>query len=51
MMKDHIGTSLELSPEVFDYGSFAQYGGLGRAYQLFGNNLNGVMEEMQRELV
>lgn len=51
MMKDHLSTSLELSPEVFEYGNFAQYGGLGRAYQIFGNNLNVVMEEMQRELV
>lgn len=51
LMKDHLSTSLELTPEIFEYWAFAQLGWLGRAYQLFWNNLMGVMEEMQRELV
>ncbi len=50
-MKDHIATSLEITPDVFELWVFAHKWWLGRAYQLFGNDLNSVIEEMQNELV
>ena len=39
MIRDHVATSLEMTVEDFDYAPFAQEGGLGRAAQVFGEEL------------
>jgi len=37
-------------PDDFEYSPFAQEGGMGRVYQLFGAGLAGVLEALNREL-
>ena len=34
----------------FDYAPFAQEGGLGKVYQLFGDELNAIIEELNETL-
>ena len=50
MIKDHIGSSLEVEVEDFEYTPFNQHGGLGRAAQLFGNRLQGLLDELNEAL-
>lgn len=51
MIKDHITTSLSIEKEDFDYEPFYERGGLVKVYQLFGNELNNVLEELNEVLV
>ena len=51
LMRDHIATSLNLEPDDFDYTPFSQQGGLGRAYQLFGDRLPVLLGELNEVLV
>ena len=51
MMKDHIASSCSIAREDFDYAEFANKGGLQKVWQLFGNELDDVMSEMNEELV
>jgi type I restriction enzyme R subunit len=44
-------TSLSIEPDDFDYAPFSQQGGLGKAYQLFGDGLTKVLEELNEVLV
>ena len=48
---EHIAASLGIAVEDFDYAPFNQQGGLARVFQLFGTGLNGVIDELNRELV
>ena len=50
MIRDHIAANLGIVPDDFGYSPFAQEGGLGRVYQLFGAELPKVLEAMNREL-
>lgn len=49
-IKDHIASSLHIEQESFDDLPFNQMGGLGRAYELFGDNLSGILEELNEGL-
>lgn len=49
-IRDHIATNLAVDPEDFQYSPFVQKGGLGKAHQLFGNNLNKLLEELNSTL-
>jgi type I restriction enzyme R subunit len=49
-IKDHIASSLRIEPDDFDEIPFSKYGGLGRAYELFGEGLNGILEELNERL-
>ncbi len=51
LIRDHIATSLSVEPEDFDYAPFSQQGGLGKASQLFGGDLNGILDELNQALV
>ncbi|MEL5849211.1 MAG: type I restriction-modification enzyme R subunit C-terminal domain-containing protein [Candidatus Igneacidithiobacillus chanchocoensis] len=51
LMKDHIASSCSIARDDFDYAELADKGGLQRVWQVFGNELDGLMEEMNRELV
>lgn len=51
LMKDHIASSCCITREDFDYAEFAERGGLQKVWQLFGNELDEVMKEMNEELV
>lgn len=49
-MAEHIATSLAVETDDFNNGWFASRGNLGKAYQLFGDQLKGIMSEMNRAL-
>jgi type I restriction enzyme R subunit len=51
LIRDHIATSLSIEPDDFDYAPFSQRGGLGKAHQLFGNDLNLILDELNLRLV
>ena len=50
MIKDHITTSLKIEMDDFEYTPFQQKGGAVKAYQLFGDKLNKVLEELNEVL-
>ncbi|MDI6807837.1 MAG: type I restriction-modification enzyme R subunit C-terminal domain-containing protein [Candidatus Eisenbacteria bacterium] len=50
MIKDHIATSLGVAMEDFELAPFHEKGGPVRAYQLFGDKLNQVLEELNEAL-
>jgi hypothetical protein len=49
-IRDHIATSLVIQVDDFDYVPFAQRGGLGKANQVFGNDLVPLLNEMNEVL-
>ena len=51
MIRDHIATSLRFEVDDLDYTPFDAEGGRGRMYQLFGDRMNEVIEEMNEEMV
>ncbi len=51
LIKDHIASSCSISREDFDYAEFANQGGLQKAWGVFGEELDGLMAEMNEELV
>ena len=51
MIRDHIATALAISEDDFDFAPFTRHGGLGRAVQLFGDQLDPLLGELNRELV
>jgi type I restriction enzyme R subunit len=51
MVKEHIVTSLGINMDAFELSPFNQKGGAVKAYQLFGQQLNRIMEELNLELV
>jgi type I restriction enzyme R subunit len=51
MIKNHLVTSLAISPQDFDYVPFSQEGGLGKAIQVFGPELNALLDELNEEPV
>ena len=46
MMRDHVATSLEMTVEDLDYAPFAEAGGRGKAAQVFGDQLQEVLAEL-----
>ena len=50
-IRDHIAGSVSIEMSDFQYAPFTQQGGLGKAYELFGDELNGLMREMNMALV
>ncbi len=50
-IRDHIAGSVSIVPHDFDLAPFIQRGGLPRAYALFGDDLSGLLEELNLELV
>ncbi len=48
---EHIATAASIDREDFDYAPFVQQGGLGKAHQLFGNELNRILDELNLKLV
>ncbi|MTI86588.1 MAG: DEAD/DEAH box helicase [Balneolaceae bacterium] len=51
MIKDHIATSVHFSKDDLDYAPFDAKGGIGKMYQLFGDVIDRIIEEMNEELV
>jgi len=50
LIKDHIATSLSIEMEDFEYAPFHEKGGPVKVYQLFGNDLNLILEELNERL-
>lgn len=51
LMKEHIASSCCISRDDFDFAELADKGGLQKAWGLFGKELDGLMDEMNWELV
>ena len=51
LIKDHIAASLSVEPEDLDLSPFDRKGGLGRFYDLFGEQYEDILREMNLELV
>ena len=51
LMKDHIASSCSISRDDFDYAELSGKGGLQKVWAVFGNQLDGLMNEMNEELV
>ncbi len=49
-MRDIIASSLTIERDDFNYKPFLQLGGLGRASELFGNNLSTILLELNERL-
>ncbi len=51
MMKDHIATSVHLNTDDLDYTPFDALGGRGKMWQLFGADMENIIEELNEVLV
>ena len=51
MIRDHVISSFHIERDDLEMAPFDSQGGLGRMYQLFGERMDEVIEELNRELV
>ena len=49
-IRDHIAGSVSMEMGDFQYAPFDQHGGLGKAYELFGKELGGLVRELNEAL-
>jgi type I restriction enzyme R subunit len=49
-IKDHVGVSLSIDPDDLSDVPFNQMGGLGKAHELFGDRLPGLLEDLNLRL-
>lgn len=49
-IRDHVAASLVISADDFDYTPFTQHGGLGKAHELFGDDLTPLLDELNEAL-
>ena len=49
-IKDHIASSLNIEQEDLEEVPFNQIGGMGRAFELFGDNLGAILDELNTRL-
>jgi type I restriction enzyme, R subunit len=50
MIRDHIAANLGIEADDFEYAPFSQEGGLGKVYQLFGDELNTLIAQLNETL-
>ena len=50
-IKDHISSSVSIGTDDFELSPFYENGGVVHAYQLFGNDLDNVMKELNEVLI
>ena len=50
-IRDHVAGSVGMEMSDFQYAPFNQQGGLGKAYELFGDDLGALLEELNGALV
>ena len=50
MIKNHIATSLSISTEDFEYSPFHDKGGPVKVYELFGVEIEGILEDLSEVL-
>lgn len=51
MLKDHIVSSFHIEVEDLDYTPFDAHGGRGKMWQMFGEEMEDIIEELNTELV
>ena len=51
LIKDQIAVSLSIQPDDLDLSPFDRKGGLGRFYEVFGDEYASILNEMNIELV
>ncbi len=51
MVRDHIATSFHVTPDDLDLAPSDGQGGLGRIYQLFGEEYKVILDELNEGLV
>ncbi len=49
-MKDNIASELGITADSFEYTPFVEHGGIGKAYQVFGERLSPLMDELTEVL-
>lgn len=49
-IKDHIATSAAIEQDDLEYAPFNVLGGLGKAYDVFGDGLTGILDELNARL-
>lgn len=50
LIREHIATAISIEPEDLDLSPFNQRGGLGKAHQLFGEQLPKLLDELNTVL-
>jgi len=50
MIKEHVASSVHIEREDLDYAPFDGRGGVGRMYQLFGDAMDTIIDEMNEAL-
>lgn len=50
LMRDQIATTVTVEPDDFEFAPFSQRGGLGKAHQLFGDQLPKLLTELNEVL-
>jgi len=50
LIRDHIATAISIEPEDLELSPFSQRGGLGKAHQLFGEQLPSLLDELNEVL-
>ncbi|MEM6260801.1 MAG: type I restriction-modification enzyme R subunit C-terminal domain-containing protein [Planctomycetota bacterium] len=51
MLRDHIATSFQVTKGDLELSPFDARGGLGRFYQLFGQDYEAILDELNERLV
>jgi type I restriction enzyme R subunit len=51
MIRDHVAASFHIEQDDFDLSPFGDQGGLGKMHQLFGNDTNALIDELNEVLV
>ena len=51
MIRDHVASSFHIEKDDFDLAPFDAKGGLGKMHQLFGNEMSGLVEDLNEALV
>lgn len=50
-IRDHIAASMGISGDDFDYMPFTERGGIGKAFEVFGDELRPILDELNEVLV
>ena len=50
MIKDFITGNLSIETDDFEYAPFSQEDGIGKVYQLFGDELNDILDELNEAM-
>jgi type I restriction enzyme R subunit len=50
MIRDHVAANLSIEKDDFELAPFNREGGLGKVHQVFGSELNKIIEELNGAL-